>query len=67
MPVARPEKKRESRTTGLNSPSEAPAIANWPTGRSATPASCRMGTIKPTDVASRMIPTSSRFSTMPAA
>jgi hypothetical protein len=59
MAVVRPEKKRESGTTGLSSPSEVPAIANWPTGRSAAPASSRMGTIKPSDVARRMIPTSS--------
>ena len=67
MAVARPEKKRESRTTGQTSPSEAPAIANWPTGRSARPASSRMGTIKPSDVARRMIPTSSGLSTTSAA
>jgi hypothetical protein len=67
MAVVRPEKKRESRTTGLSSPSEAPAIANWPTGRSATPASSRMGMIKPSDVAMRMIATSSGLSTTPAA
>jgi hypothetical protein len=67
MAVVRPEKKRESGTTGLSSPSEVPAIANWPTGRSAAPASSRMGTIKPSDVARRMIPTSSGLSTRPAA
>jgi hypothetical protein len=67
MPVVRPEKNRESRTTGVTSPSEAPAIANWPTGRSATPASSRMGVIKPSDVARRMIPMSSGLSTTPAA
>src|SRR5215467_1647836 len=65
--VARPEKKRESKTTELTSPSEAPAIANWPTGRSATPASFRIGTIIPSDVAMRMIPMSSGLSTTPAA
>src|SRR6516162_8729996 len=65
--VARPEKKRESKTTELTSPSEAPAIANWPTGRSATPASFRIGMIIPSDVAMRMIPTSTVLSTTPAA
>jgi hypothetical protein len=43
--VARPEKNRDSKMTGLSSPSEAPAIANWPTGRSATPASSRIGMV----------------------
>src|SRR6516162_10450244 len=65
--VARPEKKSESRSTELTSPSEAPAIASWPTGRSATPASFRIGMIIPSDVAMRMIPMSSVLSTTPAA
>jgi hypothetical protein len=33
MAVVRPEKKRESRTTGVSSPSEAPAIADWTVGQ----------------------------------
>jgi hypothetical protein len=68
-PVLPPEveNSRESSTTAAKSATEDAAIVVWPMSLSARPASLRTGTISPSEVAARVIASSSGLCTQPTA
>ena len=61
------EKNRASRSTAPKSPTEAPEITSWPNVLLVSPASLSTGITRPSEVASRMMASSSGLPTRPSA